>query len=190
MTNQGHTGSGDNIYIEGNATFQTIQKQPSILADIINELGSKLFAKGNLEEQTYDGYSITEKIEYNSVIEYKPVIEELKIYQGKLNIIYNEIEANGSNKKHCLLLNIRNTYLKVKGQFLKKNQGQSELQVIRDNSDAIIKTIENTLYEEIDKSNNINQNQETIKCGISIVLIDAFIRCKVLEEPLRNVSIQ
>ncbi|WP_061232700.1 ABC-three component system protein [Leptospira noguchii] len=189
MTNQGHSGTGDNIYIEGNATFQAIQKQPSILADIINELGSKLFVNGDIEEQTYDEYSITEKIEYNSVIEYKPVIEELKIYQGKLNIIYNEIEANGSNKKHFLLLNIKNTYLKVKGQFLKKNRVQNELQVIRANSDSIIKAIENTLFEEIDKSNNITQDQEIIKCGISIVLIDAFIRCKVLEEPQRHVSI-
>lgn len=183
MTNQTHGGIGDNIYVQGDAVFNAIQMHPTILADIINTLGTNLLYEDDNFFNNYNEYEILKKIDYNKVTIYRDIIDEHKIYQGKLNVIYQELESTGSLKKTIILKNIRNCYIKIKGKYISKNESQNEIEVIRDNSDKIFADIENVLLSEIDKSNNINAPLETIKIGILIIIVDAFIRCKILEEP-------
>ena len=108
----------------------TIAKYPSVLSILINQIGS------NLLEDEFETIGkkapITEdKIQYNNVVTYKPVIEEYSIYQGKLNSIYDEIEKQGSSKKSFLLQNIKSLYLKEKGKY--KN-----IEIIRKNTQKFL----------------------------------------------------
>ncbi|MDO8952846.1 MAG: hypothetical protein Q7U86_09490, partial [Draconibacterium sp.] len=110
-----------------------IAKYPSVLSTIINQIGSTLL-KDEIEDFGKKAPDTEEKILYNNVITYKPIIEEFSIYQGKLNGIYDEIEKQGSSKKSFLLQNIKTLYLKEKGKY-------ANIETIRDNADLIFENI-------------------------------------------------
>ena len=55
------------------------------------------------------------------------------------------------------------------------------ISIIRLNADNIIENIEDELFNLINK--NRDQNKEDIAFEISIIMVDAFMRCKILEEP-------
>lgn len=65
-----------------------------------------------------------------------------------------------------------------------KNGGREVIDVIRESADSIIDKVESTLLNEIRTSTNIEVSIDAINLSLQIVLIDAFIRCKILEEPI------
>ena len=157
----------------------TIAQYPSVLSTLINQIGSTLL-EDEFEDIGKKAPIIEEKILYNNIITYKPIIEDFSIYQGKLNSIYEEIEKQGSSKKSFLLQNIKSLYLKEKGKY-------DSIEVIRNNADLIFENIENEIWMIIESSSNLSHSLpiESIKMGILIVMVDAFMRCKILEEPIR-----
>ncbi|MDO9578888.1 MAG: hypothetical protein Q7J16_13475 [Candidatus Cloacimonadales bacterium] len=158
----------------------TIAQYPSVLGILINQIGSNLL-EDEFENISKKAPIPEEKILYNNIIIYKPIIEEYSIYQGKLNIIYEEIEKQGSSKKSFLLQNIKSLYLKEKGKY-------DSIEVIRENADLIFENIENEIWKILVSSSNLSPSLpiESIKMGILIVMVDAFMRCKILEEPIKQ----
>ena len=148
-----------------------LQTNPSALNDIIKLIGNKLFDTQVIDVQIAPNPQ--EKIQYNNVVRYKPIIEEYKIYQGKLNKLYEEIEKAGSTRKEFLLLNIKNIYLKEKAEF-------DTIDKIRANADSIIDKVKDTLWKLVE---NTNLDQEVIEVALTILIVDAFMRCNILEEP-------
>lgn len=183
MINQHHNGSGNNINVEGDVNISSIQQHPTILAAIINELGNELLVASEPENETFKQFNISNKIEHNKISKYKQIFEEHKIYHGKLNAIYKELDEQGSDKKEILLKNIQTMYLKIKNDNSTKKNDKKEQTVIGNNADQIIEEIENKLIIKIKKSQNIKQPLEIIETGTLIIMIDAFMRCKILEAP-------
>lgn len=157
-----------------------IAKYPSVLSILINQIGSSLL-KDEILPSAKKAPRTEEKILYNNVIIYKPIIEEYGIYQGKLNSIYEEIEKQGSSKKSFLLQNIKSLYLKEKGKYRDIND-------IRDNADLIFEDVESEIWNILETSSNLNPSLpiESLKIGVLIVMVDAFMRCKLLEEPVKQ----
>lgn len=180
MTEQNHSGIGHNY---SDCNFQELQKYPTIIADVVNELGATII--NNVEEKggSTTPFNIEEKIKFNEVVSHKEVFEEHRVFYGRLNPIYKALDEEGSNKKDCLLRNIRTLYLQSKGKHIAANKGMSPDSVVKANSDRIILDVYNALLEHIEKSNNIKQPLEVIKTGLWVVVVDAFMRCKILEEP-------
>lgn len=159
--------SGNNILV----------KNPSALNIVIGFVGKQIFGDSKSTEPI-NAPDTEDKISYNNVILYKPIIEEYAVYQGKLNKLYEEIEKQGSTKKEFVLQNIKSIYLKEKGKF-------NNFDAIRANADSIIESVENELWKIIDNSSNPNSDLpiEAIKISLLIVMVDAFMRCNILEEP-------
>jgi hypothetical protein len=148
-----------------------LQKNPSALNDIIKLIGNRLFDTQVDDFQTAPNPQ--EKLRYNNVVRYKPIVEEYKVYQGKLNKLYEEIEKAGSTRKEFLLLNIRNIYLTEKAAF-------DTIDKIRSNADLIIDRIKDKLWELVE---NTDLDIEAIEVALLILIVDAFMRCNILEEP-------
>jgi hypothetical protein len=148
-----------------------LQKYHSALNDIIKLIGNKLFDTQVSDVQIAPNPQ--EKIQYNNVVRYKLIIEEYKVYQGKLNKLYEEIEKAGSTRKEFLLLNIKNIYLKEKVEF-------DTIDKIRANADNIIDNIKDTLWKLVE---NTDLDREVIEIALIILIVDAFMRCNILEEP-------
>lgn len=162
-------------------TTDILNKYPSSLAVVINHISSINLDNVDILNST-NIYSPDKKITYNKVVVYKPILEQYKVYHGKLNKIYSEIEKQGSFKKELLLQNINKLYLKAKGEILGEDLS---IEKIRENADKLIELVENYLWELYEKSPNAKDDIpfEAVNIGMKIIIVDAFVRCKILEEP-------
>jgi hypothetical protein len=152
----------------------------SILTTVINTISSLDIDEFESTE-VKNKFTPEDKISYNCVHRNKLIIEEYRIYQGKLNTLYAEIEELGSVKKNNLLRNIRQLYINAKSVLLADDLS---IENVRKHADDLIDEVENKLYNIIENSSNKVDllGVETLTCGVKIVLVDAFLRCKILEE--------
>lgn len=124
-------------------------------------------------------YEIEHKINHNHIIRNKSLIDEYKIFYTKIATLYGELESQGSFKKENLLRNINKIYLKTKGKYV--GNSDNPLTIIQNNSDNILEDIEEELMKSCESYRSIYD--EDISFGISVVMVDAFMRCKILEDP-------
>jgi hypothetical protein len=96
--------SGSNILITN----------PSALNIIVGFVGNRIFDYIISDEPT-NAPNTEDKILYNNVILFKPLVEEYAVYQGKLNKLYEEIEKQGSTKKNMFFRILKPFILKKKG---------------------------------------------------------------------------
>jgi len=153
-------------------------RNPSILADVVNEI-----SKINLDDSIYglikEAPQIEEKILHNNINSYRYLIDDYQIYGKELEKIYKTLEQINPGRKGKLLRVISDFYKKEKGIVTTDNN----IDLIRQHADNIIENVIDKLEIEILKSSNLNAQNEEIKTAISIIVADAFIRCKILEDP-------
>lgn len=162
-----------------NKAIIRLNSNTSLLRLAIDAIADTEFDSGFIEgAENYSPFNLDAKISYNMVVRNRPTIDEYKVFYPKISSLYDELEARGSFKKERLLRNVHLVYLKVKGKYL--TDKVSEIEVIRANADNIIEDIEELLMES---DGVVNSVSEDISFGISVVMVDAFMRCKILEEP-------
>jgi hypothetical protein len=180
MTNQKQNiGKGGTGYQAKTININNIVRNPSILANVIN-----VISKIDLDDKTNLGVLkeapvIEDKIKHNDIKAYFELINDYGLYGKKLETIYQTLEQEKPGRKSRLLRNISDLYKKEKGKITINN----DIVKIRENADLIIENIINKLDLEAKESSNINAENEDIKAAVSIVVADAFIRCKILEDP-------
>jgi len=158
-----------------------LSQRPSLLADVINGIAAVDFDDMD-DEPVANSFSVDDKISYNAVIENQPIIQEYSGYQGKINTLYGEFERIGNGRKTSLLRNVKSIYLEAKGKILGADQSLCN---VKRNADPLIEYVKRRLHELVDTSIN-NDNSlpyEDVEFAVSIVMVDAFMRCKILEEP-------
>lgn len=155
-------------------------RNPSMLKNTINAI-SNLSLDDISESKELNVYNLKRKLEYNAVKTNYSLIQEYKVYQGKINSLYDELEKQGSIKKEKLLSNVNQIYNKIKGGYVLDSQ--NPIDIIRLKADNILDDVFNELYRQLDNSNFF---EEDIILGVRLILVDAFIRCKILEKPAEN----
>lgn len=154
-----------------------LSKHPLSLNKVINTIGKKMDEILELDE-TETAPNTETKILFNNIIRYEPIIREFAPYQVKLNKIYEAIEKEGSTKKELVLHNIKRIYLRVRSEY-------NNLDEIRKHADIILDKVLEKIWDCIDNAPNklYEFDQETINFSLMIVVVDAFMRCNILEEP-------
>ncbi len=168
-------------------SYNELKKYPSAIATVINCIGaSNLF--NSKDNRNTNSYNLDDKITHNNLIDNKSIINEYKNYQGKIQKLYTEIESEGSLKRSILLQNIKTIYIKVKNKYITNKN--IEILEIRKNADFIFDDVKNELWKIIENSKNIKEDipLEAIDTGLLIVMVDAFIECKILEEPKKKIN--
>jgi hypothetical protein len=158
-----------------------LSQHPLALNKVINLIGLKMDEVLDLPE-AINAPNPDEKILYNNIFRYESIIREFAPYQGKLNKIYEEIEKEGSTKKALVLHNIKMLYHKVKKDY-------PQMEDIKKNADSIFDKVIEKIWENIEVApNKINEfDKETIEFSLMIIVVDAFMRCNILEEPPKAV---
>jgi hypothetical protein len=158
-----------------------LSQHPLALNKVINLIGLKMDEVLDLPE-AINAPNPDEKILYNNIIRYESIIREFAPYQGKLNKIYEEIEKEGSTKKALVLHNIKMLYHKIKKDY-------PQMEDIKKNADSIFDKVIEKIWENIEVApNKIKEfDKETIEFSLMIVVVDAFMRCNILEEPPKAV---
>ncbi len=156
---------------------KSMKENPSMLKNTINAISS--FELGEIDEiESLDLFDPREKISFNDLERNVSLIHEYKIYHQKINELYDELEFEGSIKKEKLLRNIKLLYTEVKGKYILNHD--DIMTIIRENSDNIFDDIYNALLSKLQDSSFW---EEDVVFGIRLIMVDAFLRCKILEEP-------
>ena len=145
-----------------------IERLDSNLASIINIL-SKEDLDTHDESMTIDSFEIERKIDFNNLKSAKSIINDYNIYYNRLDKIYSEFDILGVNKSSSVLATIRREYIKN----IKSKKDDELFYVIIDN-----------IQEKIIQSANFNQIPiDELELCVNIMVVDAFIRCKIFENP-------
>jgi hypothetical protein len=158
-----------------------LTKRPTLLANVINKI-SAIDLEQLIENPVINSFSVEDKIKYNQVFENKGIIQEYSGYQGKLNTLYIEFERDGNGRKDSLLRNVKQIYIEAKGKLLKADDSLANIQ---QHADELFNYVKRRLHELIDDSKNNDDTlpYEDVEFAVTIVMVDAFMRCKMLEEP-------
>lgn len=187
MIDQNISGLGDNYAaLRDINIYQESKTISSNFSHIINILGSQLV--DDESAQLSEPPDIEEKILHNNVIYYRDIIGEYGIFVGKLTAIYNEFDTQGTNKTNNTLSNIKLQYIKVKAELRVKYPSKKPIELIRENADFIFQEVEKKLLTEIKSSSNITESYDAINVSLQVIMIDAFFRCKILENPKTNAA--
>lgn len=162
-------------------TYERLNASPSLLNMVIAALADTEF---DIEEavtpSTLKAFEIDDKLSYNDIKRNRPLIDEYKAFYTKVNSLYQTLEREGSFKKEHLLRNIRGVYLHVKGKYVEGSDDCMDL--IRKHSDDIIDDVLEILINKSEEK--YSSFSEDITFGVPLIMVDAFMRCKILEEPV------
>lgn len=146
-----------------------IIKVDSNLATIIN-----ILSKENLAEVTeppeIDKFEINRKIEFNNLTAIRDIIDEYKVFYSKLDEKYTEFDKQGANKSLSVFLLLKKQYTKL------LDKGKSEDEIFYLIIDVAINIIKNS-------NNYIEIPYEELEMCVSIIVVDAFVRCKIFKNP-------
>lgn len=144
-------------------------KFDSNIANIINVLAAEDLVH-NIESPEINAYEIDKKIEFNDLAIVKDIIDEYKVYYQKLNEKYTEFDKQGANKSLSVFRVIRGQYTKL---LTERNNPHELFFAIIDELIGIIKNSKN--YIEIP--------YEELEMCVYILVVDAFVRCKIFKNP-------
>lgn len=145
-----------------------VVKLDSNLAKIINLLAKENW-DDNSQSDVLHKFEIDRKISHNQLDKGKDLIEEYSLYHGKVDSKYSEFDSQGSNKSNSVLATIKREYIKVKDTGSPDTIFFSVIEVLK------TKIIESANYTQIPI--------DELELCIDILVVDAFIRCKIMENP-------
>lgn len=138
-------------------------KRQSLLAHIVRILS---FSRHDAIPKTSTiSFEIEAKLAFNEVDRYYGVIEKFAPYSPLLDQLYDELE---SVQFEDVLSSLNTLYL------LSKRRNQS--------ADDTLETVQQALIEKLSEEAVLEYTEELEICSL-IVIVDGFMRCKILEEP-------
>lgn len=143
-------------------------KIDSNLTRIINILSQENLEVGQ-EEYEIDYFEIDRKIDFNSLKDAKMLIEDYRAHFNRVDKIYNEFDKSGVNKSISVLASIRNMYIPNKA--------------LHSDDALFFKVIDEVKQRIKDSANYTPMPIEELEMCINILVVDAFIRCKIFENP-------
>src|SRR5699024_8474654 len=146
-----------------------IVRVDSNLATIINILANEnLGSSIELPEINY--FEINKKIEFNNLLSVQDTIDEYKVYYNKLNEKYVEFDIQGANKSLSV-------FRVIKGQYTRL------LAIDKNSHDLFFATIDSVIDIILKSRNYIEIPYEELEMCVHILVVDAFIRCKIFKNP-------
>jgi hypothetical protein len=114
-------------------------------------------------------YNPEEKITYNDLDTARTLIDDFKIHYPRIDKIYSDFDKQGVNKSYSILNGIRQEYLAL---------------MPTTNPDKCFFTIIEKITKKVRESSNYSPipDEELVLC-VQILVVDAFIRCKIFKNP-------
>ena len=135
---------------------------------MINILSKERWDDANKDE-TVNSFEVDRKITFNDLVNSRSIIEEYRIYYKKVDEKYSEFDQQGVNKSYSVLRSISKEYIRLKGSRT---------------PDEIFETvIERTKNKVLESANFIEIPIDELDLCVDILVVDAFIRCKIFENP-------
>ena len=143
-------------------------KLESNLATVINILAKEDWDKSESVAEI-NSFEIDRKISHNNLNAATVIINDYTVHYGRVDKIYTEFDSQGSNKSSSVLSTIRQEYAKAKSNL-------TDDQLFFD----VISKVEEKV---LNSSNYTSIPFDELELCINILVVDAFIRCKIFENP-------
>lgn len=148
------------------------EKVESNLTTIIKILAQEDWRQGKTAFEAIP-YDIEAKISYNQLDTAKILIDDYKIHYPRIEKIYSEFDRQGANKSLSILNGIRAEYI--------------DLCSIGSPDQCFFSIIEKVIQKIMASANYTPIPDEELKLCVQILVVDAFIRCKIFKNPLGGV---
>lgn len=144
-------------------------KLESSIAELINVLSADSLQPDS-PSMNVDPFQIEDKISFNNLSASKSIIQECSIYSPKVDKKYEVFDKEGVNKSLSVLRTITRVYVneRVKG-------GSSDT-IFLNTIDEVVKLAKNS-------ANFTPINFELLQTTAEIIVVDAFLRCRIFENP-------
>ncbi len=117
-------------------------------------------------------FEIDKKIEFNKLDIAALIIDDYKIFYNQIEKKYKEFDKMGLNKSILVLQSLKKMYVDA----LLKNK--------YDNSDLLFVGLIDEVKEIVINSSNYSEiSKETLEACASLLVVDAFMRCKIFKNP-------
>jgi hypothetical protein len=144
-------------------------KVESNLAKIITIISDEDWSE-NIQSYETIPYDIDTKITYNDLKSTRVLIEDFKVHYHRLDKIYIEFDKQGKNKSLSTLNSIRSEY--------------SKLDSTTSPDDCFLAVIDKVIQKIQASANYSPIPYEELELCVQILVVDAFIRCKIFKNPL------
>jgi hypothetical protein len=163
----------------------SIGKRPTKIARVISQIAKEVNVDIPEDYSAVNFYQITDKISYNNVIKYKPIIDRYGFFGGLVEGICEKLDTDKPNSKSRIFEYITYLYTIQKANLCGDSSQEECLKLIQENADDIIYQINNKLYDLIKDSSDLEGvDAEDVQISLAILIAVAFINCKILEKPI------
>jgi hypothetical protein len=140
----------------------------SNLSSVINILSKENLASIN-PNVNINTFEIERKIDFNNLNTSKEIINDYKLYHHMVDKIYSEFDKLGCNKSISVLNIIKGEYINHSSKLF---------------GDELFNLVISNISERILQSSNFEKiPQEEMEMCVGILVVDAFIRCKIFKNP-------
>ncbi len=164
----------------------TFENNPSDVNHVVLTLFNTINEEDNSSEKRNLPPEIEEKINFNNVVAYRPLIENNYSENGfYIDTAYEALDSDTPGRRKTFMRYLNLLYLTVLGEHLKKQAPLGKLEIIRANADNIIVEIINSLLLRIASNRKAIEHisSESIESNVIAIVCHAFVDCKVLENP-------
>lgn len=138
------------------------------LATVINILSKEDWDKSEPVAEI-NSFEIDRKITHNNLNGAKAIIDDYTVHYGRVDKIYSEFDSQGSNKSSTVLGTIRQEYAKAKSNLT---------------DDQLFFEVVFKVQEKVLNSSNYSPIPfDELELCVNILVVDAFIRCRIFENP-------
>jgi hypothetical protein len=148
-----------------------LEKVESNLTTIIKILSKEDWSQGTLSLATVP-YDVEAKISYNQLGTARVLIDDYKIHYPRIDKIYSDFDRQGANKSLSILDGIRNEYI--------------ALSSLSSPDQCFFSIIDKSVQKIQASANYTPIPEEELTLCVQILVVDAFIRCKIFKNPLGN----
>lgn len=139
----------------------------SDLAIVVKSLAANV--KDWTKERRPIKYDVEKKIDFNHLEERRRLINDYKLYIGKLNAVYGEFVDNGTGCEFIILQNLSDMY----SRYLEQYESNALFDKIVDEAREL--ALNSKSAEDI--------SVDRVNVCINVIVVDAFIRCRIFEDP-------
>ena len=167
-------------------SIQKAVKIPSLISTIVKSLGD-VCSYDEGRPTVPQEFKPDEKIEYNSVIKYKEIINNFAAFYNTCENYLNAYDDSNIRGKAKILNCVHLWYMNAKGDVLLENKdiGKGDIEIVRENSDRLIDMVRDKIFETVTSSTIVEVMYiEDMNLGITCFTCFCFMKCKILEKPI------
>lgn len=145
------------------------ERRPSVITYVINCLSEECLAEVSVNPDVKP-FDFIPKIDLNKLVKWKAIVTEYAVYSVLVDKIYKQYNELGVNKSLAVLASLHDLYLNLSSES---------------SGDDLFDKLLEKVYEIVDGDGTCNESltREELMMNIRIVLVDAFVKCKIFKKP-------